>query len=152
MLIKLWEKYEALVLNFTDIHRQWYSYIGLVICIVPFIIFNYTFYHYILGFDNRYLHIYLIILALGKGRVLLALIMLKNKCHFGKGHNYYSIGISIVGILLAVGVGIFLIIKDLNGGFEKQENVKIYKKSEINTNILNNSNRYDYLIQEHKNE
>lgn len=149
MLIKLWRKYEELILNYTDMNRQWYSHIGLVLCMIPFMIFNYIVYHHILEFDDKYLHIFLILLAFGKARILLSLIMLNNRCYFGKGHNYYSIGVSIFSIGLGVGAGVFLIIKDINGGFQKQENIIVQQESKINTNILN-GNKYDYLIQDNK--
>lgn len=147
MLISLWRKYEKYILEYADVNNGLKLFFGSLLCIFPFIIFNYLLYYFILDFRASYSHIALIVVSGGEGRLLYLYIMYRNKCDFGKGQNWFTLGVSVYMLLVAITGGTYLIIKDINGEFEKEKNVKVYKQTEINTNILNNSNKYDYLLQ-----
>ena len=149
VLNNLWKKYEKYVLKYTDLNRQFYSLIGLLIAMIPFIIFNYLFYHLILGFNNEYLHYGMLFLGLGKGRLLLLYIMLKNNCNIGKGHNWFTILLSVFSVGTGVIGMIYLTIKDINGDFKKVPKAKI-ETIKYNNNFLNTTNKYDYLKNDNK--
>jgi hypothetical protein len=141
-LSKLWKWYEKLVLSYCDVENSIKITIANLLTMSLFVIFNYLFYYLLLGFRNEYDYIILLVLAFGKGRLLLFFILNKNNIK-KKGENlfvfilaYLTVGSGVVGI-------IHLIFKDINGGFPKKE-PQSYTK-EVNPNLLNNSNKYDYL-------
>ena len=148
ILSSLWKKYEKYVLKYTDLNRQFYSLIGLLIAMIPFIIFNYLFYHLILGFNNEYLHYGMLLLALGKGRLLLFYIMdindykVKGENWFTNLLSYLTVGAGVIGM-------IYLTIKDINKDFKKPPKPKI-ETIKYNTNFLNTTNKYDYLKNNNK--
>ncbi len=142
-LSKLWKWYERLILNYTDINKNFKLFIGSILCIVPSLILNYFIYIIIFNFNNEYKYALLIFLSIAEGRLLLMFIMWKNKCNFGKGQNKFVLLISLCMLIASILGLTYLIIKDINGGFPKKE-PQSYTK-EINPNLLNNPNKYDYL-------
>jgi len=148
-LSNLWHKYENIIVYYSDVNSEIKHAFALILAIFPFIIFNYIFYHFILGFNNEHLHFLLLGLAFGKGKLFLFYIMKKNKCDFGGGYNNIFLQLLSVSMVCIGIIGmIYLIIKDINGGFKTPPKPKVEVK--YNNSLLNNTNKYDYLNIEKK--
>ncbi|QOG12450.1 hypothetical protein [Arcobacter sp. FWKO B] len=148
MLIELWGRYEKYILKYSDTQlKSWYA---LLVSMVPFLILNYIIFYFMLNYNVSYNHMMIIGLSIPMGRLLYAYIIYKNNLYFGDGYNWFTLVLFIFGMLVAI-IGLtYLIIKDINGGFEdKQQEEHTYRKIQIDTNI---SNKYDYLLQNNKSE
>lgn len=142
-LSKLWKWYEKLVLSYCDVENSIKITIANLLTMSLFVIFNYLFYYLLLGYrDNvENIHLVLILLAFGKGRLLLFFILNRNNIK-KKGENIFTFILAYFTVGIAVIIGIYYLIKDSNN-YPKKESQSYTK--EVNPNLLNNSNKYDYL-------
>ncbi len=145
MLTKLWIRYENYILEYSN--NQLKSWYALFVCIMPFLVCNIIIGYFIWDTNIVFSYFILLFLSVPLGRLLYVYIIYKNNLYFGDGYNWYTLILFIFGMFVAIVGGVYLIIKDINEGFEKQQNIKVYKQSDINTNVSNNPNKYDYLIQ-----
>lgn len=138
MINNLWKNFELIILKYVDVNRQFFSLIGVTIAMIPFLFINYLVFYFVLNFQKDYSHLFLVVMSFGEVRIFLVWLMLKNKKDIGKGHNIFSVLISIIGIGVGV-IGLsYLIYKDISGGFEKdkkneliENNVEIKKEIDV---------------------
>jgi len=149
MIKSLWDKYENHILEYSNTQlRSWYA---LLLCIIPFFICNIIIGYFIWNFNIVFSYFILLFLSVPLGRLLYMYIMYKNNLYFGDGYNWYTLILFIFGMLVAIIGGTYLIIKDINGGFENnQQKAKSNIEFKIDKNLLDNNNKYDYLLQNNK--
>jgi len=149
ILSNLLKKYESFILKHIDKNNSLLEIYALLLAMLPFVIFNYILYHFILGFNNEYLHYGMLSLALPKGRLFIEYIRIKNNLFFNNGHNWFTF-LLFVGVMITGIIGLtYLIIKDINGDFKKVPKAKI-ETIKYNNNFLNTTNKYDYLKNDNK--
>ncbi len=140
-LSKLWKWYEKLIIKYSDTNlKSWYA---LFLCIIPFIILNYSIFYFIFNYNVSYSHFMLIGLSIPLGRILHVYVEIKYKIFFNSNRSVFILILFLFGMIISSMGLTYLIIKDINGGFPKKE-PQSYTK-EINPNLLNNPNKYDYL-------
>lgn len=149
MIKNLWNKYENYILKYSNTQlRSWYA---LLISLIPFLLLNYIVFYFILSYNVSYNHFVLISLSIPMGRLLYMYIIYKNDLYFENGHNWFTLLLFIFGMFIAMSGLIYLIIKDINGGFKNnQQKTKSNIEFKIDKNLLDNNNKYDYLLQNNK--
>ena len=154
MLINLWAKYENYILQCSDTKNILKLFFSLFLSIFPFFILNILIGYFIWNFNFNLSYYVLLFLSIPLGRLLNAYIMYKNNLCFINGNNWFTLSLFIFGMLTSIIGGTYLIIKDINGGFEEEQKINVQKEFKVNTTILDsnilNTNKYDYLIQDKK--